>query len=139
MAATLALIFTERPRLLPLALAGLATALTFGGLALVGAPLTMASIAVLPVLVGLSVDYAIQFQARVGETEPVPGDPGGPHRPRGGPRRAHDRDRGRRQLRGDPRAAAVAGADGAGLLGAAGRRPGFALLCTLTAGAARSR
>ena len=75
MAATLALIFTERPRLLPLALAGLATALTFGALALVGAPLTMASIAVLPVLVGLSVDYAIQFQARVGETEPVPGDP----------------------------------------------------------------
>ncbi len=75
MAATLALVFTERPRLLPLALAGLATALTFGGLALVGAPLTMASIAVLPVLVGLAVDYAIQFQARVGETEPVPGDP----------------------------------------------------------------
>ena len=75
MAATLVLVFTERPRLLPLALAGLATALTFGGLALVGAPLTMASIAVLPVLVGLSVDYAIQFQARVGETELVPGDP----------------------------------------------------------------
>ncbi|HTY97338.1 MAG TPA: MMPL family transporter, partial [Solirubrobacteraceae bacterium] len=75
MAATLSLIFTEHPRLLPLALAGLATALTFGALALVGAPLTMASIAVLPVLVGLSVDYAIQFQARVGETEPVPGDP----------------------------------------------------------------
>ena len=75
MAATLALVFSERPRLLPLALAGLATALTFGGLALVGAPLTMASIAVLPVLVGLSVDYAIQFQARVGESEPVPGDP----------------------------------------------------------------
>ena len=38
MAATLALIFTERPRLLPLALAGLATALTFGALALVGRP-----------------------------------------------------------------------------------------------------
>ena len=75
MAATLVLVFTERPRLLPLALAGLATALTFGGLALVGAPLTMASIAVLPVLVGLSVDYAIQFQARVGETELLAGDP----------------------------------------------------------------
>ena len=27
----------------------------------------MASIAVLPVLVGLAVDYAIQFQSRVGE------------------------------------------------------------------------
>ena len=35
--------------------------------ALVGASLTMASIAVLPVLVGLAVDYAIQFQARVQE------------------------------------------------------------------------
>ena len=58
---------------MPLALAGLATALTFGGLALLGLPLTMASIAVLPVLVGLAVDYAIQFQARFGET-PAPAD-----------------------------------------------------------------
>ncbi len=67
MAATLGLVFTGRPRLLPLALALLAAALTFGALSVVGASLTMASIAVLPVLVGLAVDYAIQFQARVGE------------------------------------------------------------------------
>ncbi len=67
MAATLGLIFDGRPRLLPLALALLATALTFGALALAGASLTMASIAVLPVLIGLAVDYAIQFQSRVGE------------------------------------------------------------------------
>jgi hydrophobe/amphiphile efflux-3 (HAE3) family protein len=67
MAATLGLIFTGRPRLLPLALALLAAALTFGALSLVGASLTMASIAVLPVIVGLAVDYAIQFQSRVGE------------------------------------------------------------------------
>ena len=67
MAATLGLIFSGRPRLLPLALALLAAALTFGALSLVGASLTMASIAVLPVLVGLAVDYAIQFQSRVGE------------------------------------------------------------------------
>ena len=67
MAGTLGLIFTGRPRLLPLALALLAAALTFGALSAVGASLTMASIAVLPVLVGLAVDYAIQFQARVGE------------------------------------------------------------------------
>jgi hydrophobe/amphiphile efflux-3 (HAE3) family protein len=67
MAATLGLVFTGRPRLLPLALALLAAALTFGALSLAGASLTMASIAVLPVLVGLAVDYAIQFQARVGE------------------------------------------------------------------------
>ena len=38
--------------------------LMFGFLSLVGGSLTMASIAVLPVLIGLSVDYAIQFQAR---------------------------------------------------------------------------
>ncbi len=67
MAATLGLVFTGRPRLLPLALALLAAALTFGALSAVGASLTMASIAVLPVLVGLAVDYAIQFQARTGE------------------------------------------------------------------------
>ncbi len=67
MAAALGLIFTGRPRLLPLVLAGLATAVTFGALALAGASLTMASIAVLPVLVGLAIDYAIQFQSRVGE------------------------------------------------------------------------
>ncbi len=67
MAATLGLIFTGRPRLLPLAIAVLAAALTFGALSLAGASLTMATIAVLPVLVGLAVDYAIQFQSRVRE------------------------------------------------------------------------
>ena len=67
MALVLSLIFKGRPRLLPLAIALLAAALTFGALALWGASLTMASIAVLPVLVGLSVDYAIQFQSRVHE------------------------------------------------------------------------
>jgi uncharacterized protein len=67
MGATLGLIFSGRPRLLPLAVALLAAALTFGALALAGASLTMASIAVLPVLVGLAVDYAIQFQSRVQE------------------------------------------------------------------------
>jgi len=67
MAIVLSLIFRGRPRLLPLAVALLAAALTFGGLALWGASLTMASVAVLPVLVGLSVDYAIQFQSRIHE------------------------------------------------------------------------
>jgi uncharacterized protein len=67
MATTLGLIFGGRPRLLPLGLALIATALTFGALSLLGASLTMASVAVLPVLVGLAVDYAIQFQSRVGE------------------------------------------------------------------------
>jgi hydrophobe/amphiphile efflux-3 (HAE3) family protein len=67
MGLVLSLIFKGRPRLLPLAIAVLAAALTFGALALSGASLTMASVAVLPVLVGLSVDYAIQFQSRVDE------------------------------------------------------------------------
>ncbi|MGH2912262.1 MAG: MMPL family transporter, partial [Solirubrobacteraceae bacterium] len=67
MAVVLSLIFKGRPRLLPLAIAVLAAALTFGALALWGASLTMASVAVLPVLVGLSVDYAIQFQSRIHE------------------------------------------------------------------------
>src|SRR3984957_9318538 len=67
MGLVLSLIFKGRPRLLPLAIALLAAALTFGALALSGAALTMASVAVLPVLVGLSVDYAIQFQSRVEE------------------------------------------------------------------------
>jgi uncharacterized protein len=67
MGLVLSLIFKGRPRLLPLAIALLAAALTFGALALSGASLTMASVAVLPVLVGLSVDYAIQFQSRVDE------------------------------------------------------------------------
>jgi uncharacterized protein len=67
MAGTLGLIFSGRPRLLPLGVALLAAALTFGALSAVGASLTMASIAVLPVLVGLAVDYAIQFQSRIEE------------------------------------------------------------------------
>jgi uncharacterized protein len=76
MAASLGLIFTGRPRLLPLAIAALAAALTFGALSLAGASLTVASIAVLPVLVGLAVDYAIQFQSRVQEeSEREPGEP----------------------------------------------------------------
>jgi uncharacterized protein len=67
MAATLLLVFRNRLRLLPLAVALAATGITFGLLALLGASLTMASIAVLPILIGLGVDYGIQFQARAQE------------------------------------------------------------------------
>ncbi len=67
MAVVLALVFRNRPRLLPLAVALGAVGITFGAMALLGLPLTMASIAVLPVLLGLGVDYAIQYQARVRE------------------------------------------------------------------------
>jgi hydrophobe/amphiphile efflux-3 (HAE3) family protein len=69
MALTLLLVFRSRLRLLPLALALAAAAIVFGLLALVGGTLTMASIAVLPILIGLAVDYAIQFQARFDEAE----------------------------------------------------------------------
>ncbi len=76
MAATLALVFNVRLRLLPLALALAAAAMTFGALSIAGGDLTMASIAALPVLIGLAVDYAIQFQARYNEAaergEPEP-------------------------------------------------------------------
>jgi uncharacterized protein len=67
MAATLTFVFRTRLRLLPLLLALAAAGLTFGALSLAGGSLTMASIAVLPVLIGLAVDYAIQFQARFDE------------------------------------------------------------------------
>src|SRR5439155_20886317 len=67
MAATLGLVFRSRLRLLPLALALATAAVTFGLLGLVGGSLTMASIAVLPVLIGLAVDYAIQLHARFDE------------------------------------------------------------------------
>ena len=67
MAATLLIVFQNRPRLLPLAIALAAAGVTFGATALVGASLTLAAIAVLPILIGLAVDYAIQFQSRVAE------------------------------------------------------------------------
>jgi hypothetical protein len=67
MALALGLLFTRAPRLLPLAIAVLALALTFGALAALGASLSIAQVAVVPVLVGLAVDYAIQFQSRVAE------------------------------------------------------------------------
>ncbi|HWF55037.1 MAG TPA: MMPL family transporter [Solirubrobacteraceae bacterium] len=67
MAVTLLLVFRRRLRLLPLAIALAAAGITFGVIALIGATLTMASIAVLPILIGLGVDYAIQFQSRAQE------------------------------------------------------------------------
>ncbi len=67
MALTLLIVFRSRLRLLPLAVALAAAGITFGAVALIGASLTMASIAVLPILIGLAVDYAIQFQSRAEE------------------------------------------------------------------------
>ncbi len=69
MAATLLIVFRGYFRLLPLAIALVATGIAFGLLAVVGSTLTVASIAVLPILIGLAVDYGIQFQARAQEAQ----------------------------------------------------------------------
>ncbi|HEY5430221.1 MAG TPA: MMPL family transporter, partial [Solirubrobacteraceae bacterium] len=71
MGATLLIVFRNRLRLLPLAIALAAVGITFGLLAALGAALTLASIAVLPILIGLAVDYGIQFQARAQEARSV--------------------------------------------------------------------
>jgi len=76
MAATLTLVFAGRPRLLPLVLALFAAALTFGALSLAGGSLTIGTVAVLPVLVGLAVDYSIQLLSRYGEQEAASADRG---------------------------------------------------------------
>lgn len=76
MALALMLVFRSRWRLLPLAIALGAAALTFGLFGLLGGSLTMASIAVLPILIGLAVDYAIQLQARYDEAIGLGADPG---------------------------------------------------------------
>ncbi|HEY2056666.1 MAG TPA: MMPL family transporter [Solirubrobacterales bacterium] len=69
MAIVLLLAFRSRLRLLPMALALASAAIVFGLLDVVGGSLTMASVAVLPILIGLAVDYAIQFQARLDEVQ----------------------------------------------------------------------
>ncbi|MGC1851103.1 MAG: MMPL family transporter [Solirubrobacterales bacterium] len=76
MAMALMLVFRSRWRLLPLAVALGASALTFGLFGLLGGSLTMASIAVLPILIGLAVDYAIQLQARYDEAIAIGASPG---------------------------------------------------------------
>lgn len=64
MAIALLIVFPAELRLLPLALALMAAAMTYGLLALSGSAIGVGAVAVLPVLVGLAVDYAIQFHAR---------------------------------------------------------------------------
>jgi hypothetical protein len=76
MALTLLLILPRPLRLLPLGVAVSAGALTLGLVAVFGGSLTVGAIAMLPVLVGLAVDYAIQFQARFNEAR-VEGAPPG--------------------------------------------------------------
>lgn len=75
MALVLFLVFRSRWRLLPLTIALGASAITFGLLKLVGGSLTIASIATLPILIGLVVDYAIQLQARYDEATAMSAEP----------------------------------------------------------------
>lgn len=67
MAIVLIAIFGPPLRLLPLFIALGAAGFAFGLLSLIGGTLTIASVAVLPVVIGLAVDYAIQLQARFRE------------------------------------------------------------------------
>ena len=105
MAVTLLLVFRTRlrTRLLPLGLALAAAAMTYGCVKLAGLDLTMASIAALPVLIGLAVDYAIQLQARFDERRHRAGD-----RPRAAARAA--------AVRGGPLITGAAFATAAGFL-----------------------
>jgi hypothetical protein len=70
-ALTLLAVFRSRRRLLPLAVALAVAAIAFGLMSLTGGSLTIASVAALPVLIGLAVAYAIQFQARFEEADHV--------------------------------------------------------------------
>jgi predicted RND superfamily exporter protein len=76
MALTLLLILPRPLRLLPLGVAVAAGAMTLGLVGLFGGSLTVGAIAMLPVLVGLAVDYAIQFQARFAEARAEGAPPG---------------------------------------------------------------
>ena len=76
MALTLLLILPRPFRLLPLCVALAAGGLTLGLVSLFGGSLTVGAIAMLPVLVGLAVDYAIQFQARFNEARGEGAPPG---------------------------------------------------------------
>jgi uncharacterized protein len=76
MALTLLFILPRPLRLLPLGVAVAAGAMTLGLVALFGGSLTVGAIAMLPVLVGLAVDYAIQFQARFNEARAEGARPG---------------------------------------------------------------
>ena len=118
MAIVLLLAFRSRMRLLPLALALASAALVFGLLDLVGGSLTMASVAVLPILIGLAVDYAIQFQARLDEVQATGASGADGSKDCRQPLRPDDRDRLPRHGRRLPRAPPLADPDGARL-----RRP----------------
>ncbi|MCK9306206.1 MAG: hydrophobe/amphiphile efflux-3 (HAE3) family transporter, partial [Methanoculleus sp.] len=56
-----------RYRLLPVAIVAVGLVMTFGFMGLFGIPVSMTVIAAFPVLIGIGIDYAIQFHARFDE------------------------------------------------------------------------
>lgn len=74
MAIVLPLVLRSRAPLLPGAVALSAAVTTFGVYGLFGGRLTIAALAVLPILIGLAVDYTIQTQSRFDEFS-MDGDP----------------------------------------------------------------
>ena len=67
MALIVYLTFRVRWRLLSLLIVGFGAALAFGIMGYVGVPISMATMAVLPILIGLGIDYSIQFHNRYQE------------------------------------------------------------------------
>ncbi len=67
MMAVLLIVFPVRWRILPIPVILLAVIATLGLMGYVSVPMTMVSMAVFPILIGLGVDYAIQFQNRYEE------------------------------------------------------------------------
>jgi len=63
----LVLLFRVRWRLLSLLMVGISALWTFGLMGYASIPLTMATMAVLPILIGLGIDYSIQFHNRYQE------------------------------------------------------------------------
>ncbi|MCD5413403.1 MAG: MMPL family transporter [Clostridiales bacterium] len=61
MALILLFVFPVRWRLLSLFMVGVSATWTFGLMGYLGVPLSMATMAVLPVLIGLGIDYSVQF------------------------------------------------------------------------------
>lgn len=68
MVIVLSLVFRHvRWKLLPLPIVFLGIIYTFGAMGFLGIPLSMVSMAAFPVLIGLGIDYAIQFHNRIEE------------------------------------------------------------------------
>lgn len=71
MAVTLVLVFASAWRLLPLAAALAGLAVSAGLLRLTGGQFSLAALGAAPILAGLTVDYAVQVQARLDEADPA--------------------------------------------------------------------